>query len=94
MSLETWKQTNVLIDFMVEHVYLNINAKSEEGRAKHIIRALYYHFLEYPERMSGERYLDYQEGMNKDAVKDYIAGMSDRYAVNLYKDIFIPKFWI
>jgi dGTPase len=93
MSRETWDQTNILRNFMFEHVYLNINAKSEEGRAKHIIRALYYYFLEYPEKMSLERYQDYEDGMNKEAVKDYIAGMSDRYAVGLYKDMFIPKFW-
>lgn len=93
MSDETWHHTQALRRFMFDHVYLNINAKSEEGRAKHIIRALYFHFLEYPEKMSEERFLDYREGLNKEAVKDYIAGMSDRYAVSLYKDLFIPKFW-
>ena len=26
-------------------------------------------------------------------VCDYISGMTDRYAVDLYKDLFIPKEW-
>ena len=27
------------------------------------------------------------------AVCDFIAGMSDRYAINIYKEIMIPKSW-
>ena len=26
-------------------------------------------------------------------VADYIAGMTDRYAINLFEDFFIPKLW-
>ena len=33
-----------------------------------------------------------EEGSER-AVCDYISGMSDRYAVSLYEDIFVPKFW-
>ena len=32
------------------------------------------------------------EGVER-AVCDYIAGMTDRYALNKYKDIFLPKMW-
>ena len=27
------------------------------------------------------------------AVCDYISGMSDEYAVDLYTELFVPKFW-
>jgi dGTPase len=43
--------------------------------------------------MPDERYEDYVNGEERESVKDYVASMSDRYAVNLYKDLFIPKFW-
>ena len=33
-----------------------------------------------------------RDGKEK-AVCDYISGMSDRYAVNIFNDIFIPKSW-
>ncbi|MBN2261122.1 MAG: deoxyguanosinetriphosphate triphosphohydrolase [Clostridiales bacterium] len=93
MSPNILNYTNMLRKFMFDHVYLNMNAKSEEGRAKHIIRALYLYFQEHPSEMSNERYEDYIEGMKDDAIRDYIAGMTDRYAVNKYMDIFVPKFW-
>lgn len=79
--------------FLFENVYLNEKAKREEVRAANIVTVLYDYFLKHPDEMPNERYLDYQNGEDIDAVKDYIAGMSDRYAVNLYKKLFIPEFW-
>lgn len=79
--------------FMFENVYYNNEAKSEESRAEHIVETLYYYFLEHPDQMPDERYEDYTNGEDNESVKDYVASMSDRYAVNLYKDLFIPKFW-
>ena len=34
-----------------------------------------------------------QEGLDV-AAKDFVAGMTDRYAVNLYEQLFIPKPWV
>lgn len=82
-----------LRQFMFENVYLSIKAKKEEEKAMHIIEALYLYFVANPKKMPNDRYQDYIEFKNEDAIKDYIAGMSDRYAVNRYKDIFVPKFW-
>ena len=28
------------------------------------------------------------------ATKDFVAGMTDRFAVNLYEQLFIPKPWV
>jgi dGTPase len=28
------------------------------------------------------------------AAKDFVAGMTDRYAINLYEQLFIPKPWM
>jgi dGTPase len=79
---------------MFEHVYFNKEAKREEARAEHIVEALYHYYLEHPEQMAIERFEDYQKGEGATAVKDYVASMSDRYAVNRYQELFIPKFWI
>ena len=27
------------------------------------------------------------------AVKDYVAGMTDRYAISLYSELFVPRGW-
>ena len=33
------------------------------------------------------------DAIKEDIICDYIAGMSDRFVINLFKDIFIPKTW-
>jgi len=95
MSEEVMFATNKLRDFMFERVYLNKDAKKEEGKAKLIIYELYNYFCKYPERMPFQIYKDIEESNNlREMVKDYIAGMSDRYAVNKFKEIYIPKYWV
>lgn len=93
MSPEKYEAFLALREFLFENVYLNAQAKGEEVRAANIVATLYTYFLEHADEMPEERYQDYQNGEGVEAVKDYIAGMSDRYAVNLYKKLFIPQFW-
>ncbi len=78
--------------FMFENVYLNPDAKSEEVKVKHVIEHLYYYYKDRPEAMPNDYYEIYKtDGI--EAVKDYIAGMTDRYAINLYKDLTVPEHW-
>lgn len=79
--------------FMFDEVYLNVKAKKEEDKARHIINALYYYFKSNPERLPEEYAEWYHLGQGLDAIKDYVAGMTDRYAVSLYQELFVPKFW-
>lgn len=65
--------------FMFEHIYLNKVAKKEEVKARRIVRELYSHYISI--------------GNTPEQAKDFVAGMTDRYAVTLYRKIFIPTFW-
>lgn len=79
--------------FMFEKVYYNNSAKGEEYRAELLLQVLYDYFNENPDQMPIEL-SDSFKSIGSEAVKDYIASMSDRYAVNKFKDIYIPKFWL
>lgn len=94
MSYEMESAFTALRDFMFESVYYNKEAKKEEERAEYIVESLYDYYKSHPELMPDERFEDYNGIDGIDAVKDYVASMSDRYAVNLYKSLFIPKFWL
>ena len=79
--------------FMFRKVYTNPNAKQEEGKAELLIRKLYKYFKENTEKLP-EQYRAIARITDSDrAVCDYIAGMSDGYAVDLYTELFVPKFW-
>ncbi|WP_283243552.1 deoxyguanosinetriphosphate triphosphohydrolase [Feifania hominis] len=79
--------------FMFENLYRNSAPKREEGKAKQVVEKLYLHFVADPKSLP-EEYLQYiEEDSIERVVCDYIAGMSDRYAISLFEDIFVPKTW-
>lgn len=74
-------------------VYTNPIAKSQEKKAEDLVVALYQFFLETPGAMPVEyQEIALRDGLDR-AVCDYISGMSDRYAIKLYNDFFVPKGW-
>ncbi len=82
-----------LREFMFEFVYRNPVAKGEEGRAQDILRRLFDHYRAEPDELPGEyQEIRVREGEDR-AVCDYIAGMSDKYAVEKFREIFIPMAW-
>lgn len=89
MSEVVSKHTNILRKYMFENIYTNVKAKSQEDKAEFIMSGLYNHYCKNPQElpMLG-RGLDIEED-----TKDYIAGMSDRFCVNKFKEIYIPKYW-
>lgn len=55
-----------------------------------VITSLYRYFRDHPEKLPEDLFeLGRTDGMEV-AAKDHIAGMTDRYALNLYSDIFVP----
>lgn len=89
MSSEFKFHTDKLRSFMFKNVYLNNKAKSEEDKAKNILKQLYYYYLEYFDKIPEE----YKEinGDNEDIVCHYIAGMTDTYVIKLYNKLFVPS---
>ena len=82
-----------LHEFMFSHVYRDPVAKSEEGKAIHVVRSLYGYFMDHTGRLHEEyRHILRQDGPEA-AVCDYIAGMTDRFAVQTYNELFIPSGW-
>ena len=93
MAPEIQQAHDLLHSFMYERVYHNLNAKAEEQKAKILIEELYRYFRQHPEKMP-ELYRKIAQDEDVDrAVCDYISGMSDGYAVDLYSELFIPRFW-
>ena len=93
MEPEIKKAHDLLRAFLFENVYNNSIAKAEDSKAEMLVEKLFKYFYKYPDKMSPE-YINIMERFSKErAVYDYISGMSDDYALNIYKEIFIPKCW-
>lgn len=84
MSEEGWFYTTELRKWMFEHVYTNSPAKLEEVKARKVIRELFYVYTEMLKPIC-------EESKIERVVTDYISGMTDRYAVEQFKEHFIPN---
>ncbi len=95
MSSLIGENTNQLRNWMFEKVYLNNKAKSEEGKAEYIIEELYKYYLKNIDNLPKEHIAMYNnlDSTKEDIICDYIAGMTDRYVVNVFTNIFIPRPW-
>ena len=93
MDPEIREATDRLRKFLFEAVYTNPVAKSEEGKARGVIAALYEYYSEHPEQLPGlYRKNAEEEGVGR-SVCDYISCMTDRFAIETYKELFVPKVW-
>ena len=80
--------------FMFENVYKNPKAKSEEGRAEALIETLYNYYMANFDVLPLEYKKLYESGDPMERVVcDYVGAMTDRYAISVYEEIFIPKTW-
>ena len=77
--------------FLFEAVYENRAATAETAKAAGIIGGLWERVRQAPDEFLDRRTLD-ADGLDA-AARDFIAGMTDRFAVQLYNRLFIPRPW-
>ncbi|MCR5824846.1 MAG: deoxyguanosinetriphosphate triphosphohydrolase [Lachnospiraceae bacterium] len=92
------EMNEILIDlkaWMFENVYTNPVAKGQEKKAEELVIELFLYYVDHPEILPD----DYKAMLEKEGesvervVCDYVAGMTDRYAVNKFKEIKVPFSW-
>jgi dGTPase len=77
--------------FLFDTVYENSVATEEFKKATDILSGLWEKVRERPRGFLDERTIE-REGLDA-ATRDFVAGMTDRYAVRLFEQLFIPKPW-
>jgi dGTPase len=92
MSDEVLDATLAMRAFLFDAVYENETATAEFRKAAGILGGLWEKLRERPEEFLDPRILE-SEGLDV-AARDFLAGMTDRYAVNLFEQLYIPKPWI
>ena len=93
MTPEIGEATEGLRNFLFERVYYNPKAKREENKARMLLEHLYDYFTRNPEKMPEFYYRNTANESVGRCVCDYISGMTDRYAIDLFKELFVPKEW-
>ncbi|TYO98233.1 dGTPase [Geothermobacter ehrlichii] len=93
LSQERAEALLALRDWLGMHVYRAAGVDREFGKAARILEELFRFFLEKPEALD-----EFGAGWDRTAppetrIADFIAGMTDRFALNLYRRLFLPEPW-
>jgi dGTPase len=90
MTAEVEQALEALRKYMFENMYLIPAVRGEFEKAQNILTALFEYVVAHP-----EKFLDMksEEPVERLAI-DFIAGMTDRYALNLYSELFLPRRWM
>ncbi len=93
MTKHVYEATMELRQFLFDRVYIDSAAKVEEAKAQELLARLYDYYFKNPEKMP-KIYLEIaeKEGTGR-AVCDFISAMTDRYAIDKYRELFIPEAW-
>ena len=97
MAPDVLEATNGLRNFLYDEVYTRKEIHSEIHKGKELIAAIYHYLMEHPEEMvetarRGVFTIETDASLERRVV-DFIAGMTDRYALDFYERIFLPKPW-
>lgn len=84
MSEEGWRYTTRLREWLFQNVYVDSPAKLEEKKASRVVESLFNYYKEQLKGELNDEELDV-------VITDYISGMTDRFAIERFSDIFIPK---
>ena len=91
MSDRVLEAVLALREFLFDAVYENSTATAEFKKATGILSGLWEKVRERPAEFLDHRTLE-AEGLDV-AARDFLAGMTDRYAVRLFEQLYIPKPW-
>lgn len=81
-----------LRSFLFDAVYENTRATSEFKKASDVLAGLWDKVRERPDEFLDRRTVE-TEGLDL-AARDFLAGMTDRYAVRLFEQLYVPKPWV
>ncbi len=95
MSEPVAKAMKDLRRFMFENVYTNKNAKSEEAKAEMLMETLYEYYLKNFDKLPQDlkNLVDKNGDPKERIVCDYVGAMTDRFAIAMYEELYIPKSW-
>ncbi len=94
-SPEFKEELNLLRNYMFANVYKSNRVKKEEDLAKVevVVSSLYRYFIDHGEKLPEDLQIIAKADGIEEAAKDYVAGMTDRFALSLYTELFVPKSW-
>ncbi|MGI6591401.1 MAG: deoxyguanosinetriphosphate triphosphohydrolase [Eggerthellaceae bacterium] len=90
LTPEVWDAMMELRAFLFSHIYRSEVVMTEVRKAQRLLAALFDFLMQHPSQVP-EEFSRVSPDDQVRAVADYLAGMTDRFAVSLYRDLFVPR---
>ena len=93
MDTAVQKASDDLRAFMFDNVYHSKTAKGEEEKAELMLTEMFEYFVKHANKLPQSYINLIAEYGEEQTVIDYISSMTDRYAVYMFNQIFVPRGW-
>ncbi|MFK5927349.1 MAG: deoxyguanosinetriphosphate triphosphohydrolase [Desulfuromusa sp.] len=93
LSVEMDEAIRALRAWLFEHVYQAESVQSEFNKASHLLHELFLYFCEQEDNFLQHGGRRFAGDSLEVSVADFIAGMTDRFALSLYRECFLPQPW-
>ena len=71
----------------------DVKKKGEESKVGDILLNIWRYYVNHPENLPEDyRRIAETDGLER-AVTDYVSGMTDKYVIDVYNDLFVPRSW-
>jgi len=85
---------DLLRSFMFDRVYESQKVRGDFKKCYHVLEFLYEYYMKNRDEFIKDAGVEFDREPLHTSVCDFVAGMTDRYALALYEEKFIPKPWI
>lgn len=82
---------DALREFLFQRVYLSEFARHQAEKATYLVEALFHHYVSYSDQLPAELAGNPRGEPLERLVCDHIASMTDRYALQAFRDLFVPE---
>ncbi len=90
-SLTMLSYIDALREFLFQRVYLSGFARDQGSKATYVVRELFNHYKAHPSDLPADRGGNPANEPVERVICDHIASMTDRYALQTYKQLFVPE---
>lgn len=90
LDTEVQEAADILREWMFKNIYIGNQEKQNQAKkVERVVEELFNYYVENPHLLADH---NKKAGENPErAAADYVAGMTDRYALKLYKKMFLPQ---
>jgi dGTPase len=93
MSPGVLEAANALRTYLFTNVYRPMNIQEDTVRAQRVLLELCDYYMAHFDELPAEYRSTERDESQQRQIADYVASMTDRFAIELFRKLFVPRYW-